>query len=99
MSMARTTLVFILALAYQLSFSQKVSKFDPHEAFAPEFYPDHGNKMRTADGRPGPEYWQNRADYAIDVSLDDIANTIAGNVTITYTNNSPQQLSFVWLQL
>ncbi|HUQ65100.1 MAG TPA: M1 family metallopeptidase [Flavitalea sp.] len=99
MVMARLSLVLILASAYQLLFSQKTSNFDPHDAFAPEFYHNYGNKMRSADGRPGPEYWQNRADYAINVSLDDIQNTITGNVTITYTNNSPQPLSFVWLQL
>src|SRR3982751_3973334 len=82
-------------------FAQTVSKskYDQHEAFAPLFYPAYGDEIRAADGTPGPAYWQNRADYRIDASLDDTAQIIAGNVLITYTNNSSQSLSFVWLQL
>ncbi|RFM29515.1 M1 family metallopeptidase [Deminuibacter soli] len=75
------------------------SKFDQHEAFAPMFYPSYGDEVRAADGTPGPKYWQNRADYKIDATLDDSLHTIDGNVVITYTNNSPQALQFVWLQL
>lgn len=73
--------------------------FDPHEAFAPDFYPYLGDNIRAADGTPGPEYWQNRADYDIAVTLDDQQHTVNGKVTISYTNNSPQSLSFLWLQL
>ena len=58
-----------------------------------------GNAYRTASGKPGPEYWQNQADYKIEVSLDDVAHTINGNVTIDYTNNSPESLDFIWLYL
>lgn len=76
-----------------------VSKYDQHEAFAPLFYPAFGDKVRAADGTPGPEYWQNRADYKINVSLDEVQHSVTGSVTITYTNNSPQALSFLWLQL
>ena len=54
---------------------------------------------RLANGQPGPAYWQQRADYAIEVSLDPAAGTIAGSETITYANNSPDTLTFVWLQL
>lgn len=79
--------------------AQKVGNYNPQEAFAPQFYPSYGDEIRTADGRPGPKYWQNRADYKISASLDDASHTIKGNVEITYTNNSPQPLSFVWLQL
>jgi len=79
--------------------AQTQSNFDQHEAFAPIFYPAYGDEVRAADGTPGPKYWQNRADYAIDASLDDSLQSITGNVVITYTNNSPQQLPFVWLQL
>lgn len=75
------------------------STYDPHEAFAPDFYPYYGDEFRTADGRPGPKYWQNRADYNIDVALDDEKHSVKGKVEIAYTNNSPQSLSFVWLQL
>ena len=54
---------------------------------------------RSASGAPGPEYWQQRADYSIAVSLDTAQQRIAGSVTIRYTNNSPDTLRFVWLQL
>ena len=54
---------------------------------------------RAADGRPGPAYWQNRNDYQIAVTLDPVANTVAGTVTLTYTNHSPQPLPYLWLHL
>jgi hypothetical protein len=99
MTLVRISLVFILAITTQLTFSQKTSKYDSHEAFAPEFYPNRGDDTRLADGRPGPGYWQNRADYNINAKLDDTANSITGKVEINYTNNSPNSLSFLWLQL
>ncbi|WP_046367790.1 M1 family metallopeptidase [Flavihumibacter petaseus] len=73
--------------------------FDPHEAFAPIFYPQLGDNVRAADGTPGPDYWQNRADYKIAVTMDDQTHGIKGKVDVTYTNNSPQPLTFLWLQL
>lgn len=57
------------------------------------------NQYRAADGSPGPDYWQQRADYAISATLDTAAKSVSGQVTITYTNNSPDSLRFVWLQL
>lgn len=95
----RILIVIVFAFASVCSFAQKTSNYDPHNAFAPQFYPEKGDNFRTSDGRPGSGYWQNRADYKINVSLDDIENVIAGNVTIIYTNNSPNVLTFVWLQL
>src|SRR5690606_32089096 len=59
----------------------------------------NGTPYRSANGKPGHAYWQNSADYAIKVSLDDKTDGVAGKVTITYTNNSPDELSFIWLQL
>ena len=88
-----------ISLFFQSASGQKVSKFNAHEAFAPQFYPEYGDDIRTADGRPGPKYWQNRADYNITASIDDVQNTLTGTVTIQYTNNSPSPLPFVWLQL
>ena len=75
------------------------SLYDPHRAFDPLF--DGGSKdaVRSSDGSPGPGYWQNRADYAIDARLDDSAKIISAAVRITYTNNSPDPLSYVWLAL
>lgn len=55
--------------------------------------------LRDAAGSPGPDYWQQRADYEIRAELDPATHTIAGSETITYTNNSPDTLGHVWLQL
>ena len=57
------------------------------------------NSYRTASGAPGPDYWQQRADYKIAVSLDDSLHQIHGAETITYTNNSPDRLDYLWMQL
>lgn len=64
-----------------------------------EFTYRQGNVYRTASGKPGPEYWQNSADYSLEVSLDDKTHIVSGKVTIHYTNNSPETLDFVWLYL
>jgi len=57
------------------------------------------NQYRSSNGAPGPAYWQQRADYVIAVTLDTARQRVSGKVSITYTNNSPDSLSFVWLQL
>ena len=57
------------------------------------------NMFRTASGAPGPNYYQQQADYVMDVELDDKNKKITGNETITYTNNSPDKLEFLWVQL
>src|SRR5690606_10754501 len=79
--------------------AQNSSIYDYTEAFNPIFYTQNGTPYRSANGKPGHAYWQNSADYAIKVSLDDKTDGVAGKVTITYTNNSPDELSFIWLQL
>jgi hypothetical protein len=56
-----------------------------------------GNEYRAAMGVPGPKYWQNAADYVIEAELDDQANTLKGHLSITYHNNSPQELPYIWL--
>ncbi len=57
------------------------------------------NQYRTASGAPGPAYYQNRADYKIEVELNDENQSLKGSETITYKNNSPDQLEYLWLQL
>ena len=57
------------------------------------------NDYRSASGAPGHEYWQQKVDYVIDVELDDAKQRIIGRETITYTNNSPDTLTYLWLQL
>ncbi len=81
-----------------LSVGQTVSHYDQHLAFAPDFYPNQGNEVRTAGGVPGPKYWQNRADYEISCTLNDVDHQITGTVFIHYKNNSPENLPFLWLQ-
>ena len=57
------------------------------------------NAVRSASGAPGPDYWQQRADYTITAVLDTAEQRVSGTVAIRYTNNSPDSLRFVWLQL
>jgi hypothetical protein len=57
------------------------------------------NTYRTASGAPGHEYWQQKADYVMDIRLDDENQKVYGEETITYTNNSPDALKYLWLQL
>lgn len=57
------------------------------------------NTYRTASGAPGKDYWQQRADYDIKVELDEANNKIIGSETITYFNQSPDVLPYVWIQL
>ncbi len=57
------------------------------------------NTYRNAAGAPGHEYWQQEADYVIDVTLDEDNRRLIGEETISYTNNSPDSLGYLWLQL
>src|SRR6476659_3715808 len=66
--------------------------------FSPLPFPP-GNQIRAADGAPGSAYWQQRVDYQIRATLDTAARRITGTETIRYTNNSPDTLRFVWMQL
>ena len=77
----------------------KQSKYDPHALFSPLFYTSGGTISRAATGEPNAGYWQNKADYVINASLNDETNQVSGTVTITYRNNSPHALPFLWLQL
>lgn len=76
-----------------------VTKYSYSETFAPFFYTKNGTEYRAATGEPGPKYWQNRADYQLDARLNDEINEITGTEIVTYTNNSPLKLGFVWMQL
>ena len=76
-----------------------VNNYNYNDAFSPLFYTKNGNNYRSAGGQPGPSYWQNRADYKLSVRLNDQTNEISGTEIITYTNNSPDKLGFIWMQL
>jgi len=95
------TLLFAVSFAAvaQSDESAVETKYDPHALFAPQFYPVGGTISRAATGEPNVGYWQNKADYQISASLNDVTHEIAGNVVITYKNNSPHALPFLWLLL
>ena len=63
-----------------------------------EILPDP-NRYRSASGAPGPDYWQNTANYDIAVRLNEDTHAIEGDETITYFNNSPDPLPYLWVQL
>jgi hypothetical protein len=75
------------------------SIYDPQQLFAQDFYTKNGNEFRSSNGAPGSKYWQNRADYTIHAAIDTLQNILKGSETIHYTNNSPDALSSLWLQL
>lgn len=79
--------------------TQAQTPYQNNQSKYSEFTNRQGTSLRTASGNPGPDYWQNGADYKLEVELDEVNNTISGTVEITYYNSSPEQLSFVWLHL
>ncbi|UPL49608.1 M1 family metallopeptidase [Hymenobacter sublimis] len=88
-------LVALLALpAAAQSTNSGTDKFAQLETLLPT-----PNTYRTASGAPGNEYWQQRADYNIRVKLDDTKQSISGDEDITYTNLSPDVLTYLWVQL
>ena len=94
--MPQRLVLFLLTL---LNFSAYAQNYDHRAAFHPDFYPYPGSVYRSASGEPGPSYWQNRADYSIQCKLDTATHTVSGELIMTYTNNSPDALRFLWLQL
>ncbi|MCO5935951.1 M1 family metallopeptidase [Mucilaginibacter sp. RB4R14] len=93
------TLAFMSVTGISQAQQAPVSNYNYHEAFAPFFYTKNGNEFRAADGQPGAKYWQNRADYQLSAILNDQNNEVTGAEVLTYTNNSPQKLDFLWMQL
>lgn len=79
--------------------SPAANPYDPLKTFAPLTLPEPANLIRTGSGAPGPAYWQNRADYRITARLDPATKQLFGDEVITYTNNSPDVLDVLWLQL
>jgi hypothetical protein len=75
------------------------SRYNPLETFAPLVLPQGVNRYRSANGAPGPDYWQNRADYEIHASLDTVHRELSATEVITYTNNSPDALTSLWVLL
>jgi Peptidase family M1 domain len=73
--------------------------YDPLQTFAPLTLPEPVNRYRSANGAPGPDYWQNRADYELHATIDTTHKVLSATEVITYTNHSPDTLTSLWLQL
>ena len=97
--------LFIIICACFFVFSLKAQNIENNPAS------NHGNKFeqlgtilptpneyRTASGAPGPKYWQQRCDYDIKCDLDETNLKLTGSEMVTYYNNSPDVLSYLWLQ-
>lgn len=105
MTKTNPILVTILLLTASLLTAQEVQK----ETKSTERNPDKFKQMydllatpnmyRTASGAPGPEYYQQQADYKIDLELDDKNAKLFGQETVTYTNNAKESLDYLWMQL
>ncbi|WP_291099043.1 MULTISPECIES: M1 family metallopeptidase [unclassified Flavobacterium] len=101
--MKKITLFFILPIvlfAQEKAITPKQSgKYDTNKFSQMYDLLATPNMFRTASGAPGPAYYQQRADYKIDVELDDKNAKLGGSETITYYNNSPDSLEYLWVQL
>jgi Peptidase family M1 domain len=96
------TTVFLQIASLGFLYAQNSTEnaaYDPHDLFTQGFNPPAGNAFRSAKGTPGPLYWQNTASYLIHATLSEKDTSVLGDVTISYINNSPDQLDYVWLQL
>src|SRR5690606_3515114 len=95
----RFSKLIIFSVLFNLGFYSSFAQSFGNQHLFDEFTYRQGNAYRTASGKPGPEYWQNSADYVLEASLDEKNHLVEGKVTITYTNNSPEELDFIWLYL
>jgi len=95
-SKMKKTLTLTLLFCSLVAFGQRNwnGKFEQMDNMLPT-----PNQYRTGSGEPGPDYWQQKADYKIKVELDDENQRITGSEVITYYNNSPSELRYLWIQL
>ena len=99
LNLARAGLLLLSALVISAAAPPPASRYDPLETFAPFDVGQAPTVYRSASGVPGPQYWQNRSDYIIHAALDPATHVITGTVEIHYTNNSPDALDVLWLNL
>ena len=93
------TLLFFTCTLEINSQNSTESNYSYLEAFKTDFYSSSPTEYRSVSGKPGHKYWQNKADYIIDVELDTLSDIIMGKEIIKYTNNSPDDLDFLWLHV
>ncbi|MES2812902.1 MAG: M1 family metallopeptidase [Bacteroidota bacterium] len=79
--------------------AKTTSKYNYQDVFAPNFYTKNATETRSVSGQPGAKYWQNKADYQLTASLNEKKNEIIGTEILTYTNNSPDKISFLWMNV
>lgn len=98
--MSRTIFFFLITIMFGSSTAmlgqegEWQSKFEQLGSVLPS-----PNIYRAGDGSPGPDYWQQNANYEIKVTLDETRRRVSGSQTVTYKNNSPHSLDYIWLQL
>ena len=93
------TFLFFLCSLEMSSQKSKESTYNYVEAFKTAYYNSPSTETRSASGKPGHKYWQNSADYNINVELDTLSDIVMGKEIIRYTNNSPDELDFLWLHM
>jgi hypothetical protein len=91
-------LVFLPSLVEAQNWLHDDNSRTNRSIFRPLDWPDP-TAMRNAAGSPGPAYWQQRVDYVIEARLDTVDHTVYGSEHITYRNNSPDRLRYLWVQL
>ncbi|MFM2394010.1 MAG: hypothetical protein RLZZ546_1992, partial [Bacteroidota bacterium] len=94
-----TTVIGVFYLNAQNNTKQVSSNYDYRETFASGFFTKNASETRSASGQPTVKYWQNRADYKLTAVLNDKTDEITGTEVLTYTNNSPEKLTFLWMNL
>ncbi len=97
--MKKLLFLSLLSVCISSLHAQTDAVYNPHELFAQNFQLPAGSELRSAKGVPGQAYWQNNASYLIHANFNEKDTSVTGDVTITYTNNSPDKLDYVWLQL
>jgi len=93
--------LLLLAAGASAQTASDSTKYDHNDIFGPVTWPVTSGNTRSASGKPGAAYWQNHVNYLIHATLNETEQdtTITGDVTIDYTNNSPDSLDYLWLQL
>jgi hypothetical protein len=93
----------LLATSCVIAFGQTalnpLAPYDPAKTFAPLTLPDPVNSYRAGNGAPGPDHWQNSADYEIHANLEPQGKQLSATEVVTYTNNSPTALPSLWMNL
>ncbi len=98
--MKKTIIITLFILHYSFYISQAQTNYHANNRFEQMGTQlPTPNTYRTASGAPGKDYWQNRVDYDIKAELDEEKRTLTGSETVTYFNNSPDELRYIWIQL